>query len=82
MVAYLDRAIGKCQEFSKKVEINRMNQKFDEKISDMIPMMTEGFEKRGWAYFFIDRGEKECYSKNLGCEKNSKQSSFISDLKC
>lgn len=61
MVAHLDGAIGKCQDLSNKVEIDKMNQKFDEvmsqahekqEMSNVIPMVAEEAEKQYGAEAF------------------------------
>lgn len=55
MVDHLDGAIGKCQDLSNKVEIDRMSKKFDEvmaqahekqELSNVIPMVAEESEKK------------------------------------
>ncbi len=66
MVAHLDGAIEKCQELSNKVEIDRMNQKFDEimdqshesqEMPNVIPMVAEEAEKQYGAEAF-EKAEK------------------------
>lgn len=61
MVSHLDGAIRKCQDLSNKVEIDRMNQKFDEvmtqeheqqELSNVIPMVAEEAEKQYGAEAF------------------------------
>lgn len=66
MVAHLDGAIEKCQELSNKVEIDRMNQKFDEimeqshesqEMPNVIPMVAEEADKEYSAETF-EKSEK------------------------